>query len=826
MLGRKLTHYEITGRLGVGGMGEVYRANDTKLDREVAIKVLPRDFATHPERLARFEREAKALAKLNHPNVAAIYEFDQHEGLYCLVLELIEGQTLQERLQQGPMSVEDTLQVFQQIAEALEAAHEQDIVHRDLKPANIKIDPKGRVKVLDFGLAKANFDSNVATKDTDATAPDSTAHDITSQFTHPGRVMGTAAYMSPEQSRGLEVDRRTDVWAFGCCLYEALTGQKPFSGKTASDLLAEVLKTDPDFTIFPPETPSEVMTLLRRSLEKDPRKRLRDLGDIAITLEDVSEMSRFRSNPVELNNPDPSSSPRAWKPADLRQWIEAATLAACLVAGYFILRPSTPITSTRSLAILPFKMEESIEDDSELAHLGGSMHDAIRTKLRQVSDLKIVNMPVKTTQLLRSNATEILIARELGVDTLVFGTLSQRGKEIKASVELVNHLGFDQGGRSFVKLTNEISEFSGEMALAIVDGLGIVMRESERISIGRPITSESTAFLAYQRGLDLFDKRDLDGAKVQFANAFLMDPQFVDAQAYAFNTEILQTIFSNQDRPPAELFENKSSELESLPKHGADNPTTRLNQLWWELMYRWNWLQVEKIYWETRRAGKLTGDDLSLISNYYSLIRGDLNESLRLIDEAVEQEPERLFFKKDQIFRHIAHGNYGDALTLMEALLSTYREELVLEPFQWIYIAENQLDKAMSWAQHIDSTDPNPFATVSIASIYALRNEDTEARKTMATLEARAAEGSYLPCGWMAQGYGYIGDKEKAIEWLKRGVEQGRGDFSMLTIRIASMLQLFSGLPAYWEILDAMRFPPLPMDHPYFEVEQRMRYKK
>jgi len=828
VLGQKLTHYEITGRLGVGGMGEVYRAKDTKLDREVAIKVLPKDFAAHPERMARFEREAKALARLNHPNVAAIHGFDQQDGLYFLVLELIEGETLQERIQRGPMSVEESLQIFQQIAEALESAHEQNIVHRDLKPANIKIDPRGRVKVLDFGLAKARLTSTQeGAFDDDETSPNTTAPNITSEFTLPGRVMGTAAYMSPEQSRGMEVDRRTDVWAFGCCLYEALTGKKPFIGKTSSDLLAEILKTDPDFTVIPPETPSEVMTLLRRSLEKDPRKRLRDLGDIAITLEDVSETSRIRWTTSVPERTEPAPLPPRTNPISIWKWASIGGLVFVLALVYALLQPKPAASTMKSAAILPFDLADEIEEGTELADLGRTMHDAIRNKLRDVRGLKIVNMPLTTRRLLLStNKTERLLAEELNVDTLVFGAISQRGKDIQASIEMMDRGGFDQGGRTLSKLTNEISEFSGELALAIIDDLGIEVSATQRDAIAKPITSVSTAFLAFQRGLDLFDRRDLTTAKVLFDEAFRKDSDFIDAQAYAFNAEILQTIFGNEGDHPADLFESKSTELNSLPKTGADNPTIRLNQLWWEWMYRRDWQQVEKIYWETRRAGKLTGDDLSLISNYYSLIRGDLNESLRLIDEALEQDPERLFFRKDQIFRQMAQGDFDEALRLLESLLTISREELELDPFHWIYIEKNQLDKAMAWAEHIDSTDPSPFTTISIATIHALRNEPDKAKEIMEALETRASGGDYLPCGWMAKGYAYQGNMEKAIQWLQKGEEQGRGDFSMLAIRAADMLKLFSDQPAYWEVITEMKFPPLLPGHPYFEAEQRMRYSQ
>ena len=291
MINQTIAHYRITAKLGQGGMGEVYRATDTKLDRDVAIKVLPDEFADSPERLSRFQREAKVLAKLNHPNIATIHGFEKDQDKRFLVMELAKGQTLSECISRKPLPVGQALEVFQQIAQALEAAHDAGIIHRDLKPANVVIGPNGRVKVLDFGLAKALQSPS----DPSAAAPDAATATLSCQSTLPGKIMGTAAYMSPEQSRGQKVDKRTDVWAFGCCLYEALTGRQPFAGQTTSDLLAAILKTDPDFTIIPPETPSEVLSLLRRCLEKEPRRRLRDLGDIALALDDVTETSRISS---------------------------------------------------------------------------------------------------------------------------------------------------------------------------------------------------------------------------------------------------------------------------------------------------------------------------------------------------------------------------------------------------------------------------------------------------------------------------------------------------------------------------------------------------
>jgi Tol biopolymer transport system component len=281
MIGQTLGNYSIEQELGAGGMGVVYRATDSKLGRQVAIKVLPQAFARHTERLARFEREARMLASLNHPNIAAIHGLEECGDVHYLILELVPGLTLAQRLAEGPLHVEEALGVCRQIAEALEAAHEKAIVHRDLKPANVKITPEGKVKVLDFGLAKA-------LEAPSSSSPEfSQAPTVTAEATEIGVVLGTAAYMSPEQARGRPVDKRADIWAFGCVLFEALARRRAFRGETTSDSMAAVLTAEPDWGVLPESTPPNIRALLRRCLEKDPRRRLRDIGDAAIEIDDA-----------------------------------------------------------------------------------------------------------------------------------------------------------------------------------------------------------------------------------------------------------------------------------------------------------------------------------------------------------------------------------------------------------------------------------------------------------------------------------------------------------------------------------------------------------
>ncbi len=309
--GTRLGPYEVTAPLGAGGMGEVYRARDSRLSRDVAIKTLPDAFASDSDRLARFQREAQLLASLNHPNIAAIYGVEESNGVRALVMELVEGSTLAERIAAGPIPLPEALSIAHQIADALEAAHEKGIIHRDLKPANIKLTPEGKVKVLDFGLARALEGDPTSTNP--ANSPT-----LTLESTRAGVILGTAAYMSPEQARGKAVDKRADIWAFGVVLYEMLSGRITFEGETVSDTLAAVLRADIDWAHLPPGTPPKVRRLLQRCLERDPKRRLRDIGDAWIEMETPDEPPPA---------PKKLQSKLQWLP-----WLAAALIGAAGIA--------------------------------------------------------------------------------------------------------------------------------------------------------------------------------------------------------------------------------------------------------------------------------------------------------------------------------------------------------------------------------------------------------------------------------------------------------------------------------------------------------------
>ncbi len=325
--GSRIGHYDIAAAIGAGGMGEVYRARDTRLDRDVALKILPESFAADPDRLMRFTREAKTLAALNHPNIAAIYGIEAERLPLALVMELVEGDDLSQRIAKGAMPVEEAVSVARQIADALEAAHEQGIIHRDLKPANIKVRPDGTVKVLDFGLAKAldppSPEASAGKPSYAMNSPTMTSPAMTEM----GLILGTAAYMSPEQARGKPVDKRADIWSFGVVLYEMLTGATLFAGETVSDVLAAVLRADIDLATLPPAVPPRLRQLLARCLEKDPRRRLRDIGEARIWLDSPDTIE-----PRATTTTAPAASGgRVWPMVAAAAALVAATLGAWIV---------------------------------------------------------------------------------------------------------------------------------------------------------------------------------------------------------------------------------------------------------------------------------------------------------------------------------------------------------------------------------------------------------------------------------------------------------------------------------------------------------------
>jgi eukaryotic-like serine/threonine-protein kinase len=383
----RLGVYEVTAPIGEGGMGQVFRARDTKLNRDVALKVLPDFLGSDTERLARFTREAQTLALLNHPHIAQIYGLEESGGVRALVMELVEGEDLSQRIARGAIPLDEVLPLAKQIAEALEAAHEQGIIHRDLKPANIKVRPDGTVKVLDFGLAKATEPMSGSSPNV-SQSPTLT----TPAMTQAGMILGTAAYMSPEQAKGRAADRRSDVWAFGVVLYEMLTGQRAFKGDDVSDTLAFILTRAPDWTTLPAGTPPPIRRLLHRCMEKDRKRRLADASDARLEIEEALAAPAASEGAA---TPSPTVPRSFWKRAI--PMVTAAVVTSAMVgAAVWMLKPTPPLAVTRFAFTLGENQQLSVGNQAVAMSPDGRLLVYVANDqlyLRSMSDLEARPIP-------------------------------------------------------------------------------------------------------------------------------------------------------------------------------------------------------------------------------------------------------------------------------------------------------------------------------------------------------------------------------------------------------------------------------------------------
>ena len=818
MLNTSIAHYKITAKLGQGGMGEVYRATDTKLGREVAIKVLPEAFASNKERLARFEREAKALARLNHPNVGSIYGFDQDNGQYFLVLELIEGDTLQERLRKGPTPVEDGLKIFQQIAEALEAAHEKNIVHRDLKPANIKIDPKGRVKVLDFGLAKARLDGTADSAEVDSMAPT-----ITSEFTVPGKVMGTAAYMSPEQSRGHEVDKRTDVWAFGCCLYEALSGKKPFKGQTTSDLMAEILKSDPDFTIIPPETPSEVLSLLRRCLEKEPQRRLRDLGDIAITLEDVTETSRMQA---AITTEQPSQ--RARRPdggiAPWWRWLTFGSVVLTLVFAIVPLNRNTGNSQRRSVAVLPFaNLTSEAAFDYTAAGLTEQISDGFMTteQFEKVSPYRV------TKGYIDSSLSNEELAEKLGVTSLIQGSLIQGGPHENVEVVTVRATLVDgESGKSVVIGAFPYAEdIPGQIVTATLNKLELSADADQLSQIESLGTTNAMAYASMRHGLDSFFRftdENLSEATVEFEKARQLDPNYIDPLVWLASCKVVD--FVNSPLTPGERSAEAQKILEKAAAMDPDNGAVLSLQGWIAMGNEWNWSRAKTAF---RRAYQLhlnNPDYYDGMAWYKANIEGNYSEALEYLERIRRLDPDHTILATAERDMLAKFGIYERSLEQYVVLSdsdpnnSSYHYKLAIA-----HAGLGNMEKARQAAEAaVLNSNGKTETQLKLATILAQSGDRPGAESILREMET-LAETRYVSSYFIAEVHAQLGRWDDAFRWLTEGYERKEGS-DYMNLREHRMLTLMSDQARYWDLVEKMEFPALPFEHEFYEKEQEMRY--
>ncbi len=479
--GTRIGNYEIVSPLGSGGMGEVYRARDVRLGRSVAIKALPEGLAHDAERVARLEREARALASVQHSNIAVLYGIEDRDGTSYLALELGDGETLARRLAQGPLGLAETLQIGAQIASALDAAHEQGIVHRDLKPSNVMVTESGAVKVLDFGLAKTGPAASSSALDLSASPT------VAVGLTAAGIVLGTAAYMSPEQARGKAVDRRADVWALGCLLYECLSGRQAFAGETVSDVLARVLEREPEWTALPAGTPARLRDLLRRCLTKSPADRPRDAGDLRGELLAIA---------ADLSSP--KAPARAGGPP--------------------------------SLAVLYF---ENLSAESESDYFCAGITEDILTDLSKIKGMRVASRNAVARY--RGAPTDIArVVSDLGVGAVLEGSVRRSGPRVRITVQLVSADGFQLWGERYDRTLDDVFAVQEEIASAIVGALRVALTPAESEQIGQNRPSDARAYDLYLKGREhyrRYDPASLHQAIRLFEQAIAVDPKYALAHA-------------------------------------------------------------------------------------------------------------------------------------------------------------------------------------------------------------------------------------------------------------------------------------------------------
>jgi len=511
--GGQIGPFRIERELGRGGAGVVYLARDTKLDRSVAIKSLPAALMDNPKARSRFAREARVLASLNHPNIATIYEeLKEAEGVGYLVLEYIPGDTLAERIRRGRLKLEEALTIGLQIAEAVAAAHEHGVIHRDLKAGNIKITPEGKVKVLDFGLAKAISGETL---------------DEQSTITQPGQVIGTPSYMSPEQVRGEPVDKRSDIWSFGCVLYEMLTAKVPFKGETISDTMAGILEREPDWQVLPESTPANILVLLRRCLEKDRHRRLQHIGDAVIEIDETLNL--------------PATAPPVTIPAKLRRMAmiigAAVIIVLCAIGVRFILeQPARPSSKEIRLVVLPFENLGPAEDE----YFAAGITDAITARLAVIHGLGVISRQSAIQYKDRKKSAQ-MIGKELRVDYILEGTVQrERPSDPTSRVRIIPQLirasdDTHMWAETYDNDMSEVFRLQSDLAERVAQALDITLLEPERRALKSRPTENMEAYDYYLRGKEYHNRSYLESdfriAIQMYEKAVELDPTFALANA-------------------------------------------------------------------------------------------------------------------------------------------------------------------------------------------------------------------------------------------------------------------------------------------------------
>jgi eukaryotic-like serine/threonine-protein kinase len=707
--------YEIVEPLGAGGMGEVYRARDARLGRDVAIKALPVAFAAEPERLSRFRREAQTLASLNHANIAAIYGLEEAGGAPYLVLELVQGETLAARLRRGAVPPPEALRLGIQIAAAVEAAHERGVVHRDLKPGNIMITPQGAAKVLDFGLARSDAplpDSDVSS------SPTRTAH---GDATAAGVILGTAAYMSPEQARGRPVDRRSDVWSFGCVLFECFAGTPAFAGETTSDLIARILERDPEWSALPADAPPRVREILRRCLRRDADARPRDIRDVRLELEEL---------------------------------VSGGAKAA---AGH-----------EKSIAVLPFENLSGPDDE----YFADGVTDEILNALAQVEGLRVA---ARTSCFAFKGRREDLrrVGEKLDVATVLEGTVRRAGPRLRITAQLVNAAdGYQLWSERYDREMTDVFAVQDEIASAIATRLRGAMHADADRSRARGGTRNLEAYELLLRGRALQTKRGrfMSQAVACFERAIALDPGYAEALAWLSDSYRLMGVFGAA--PPDQVMPRARALAERALAIDAN------------LAEAWTTLAAVEEQYERRYAESDALYDRALAVDprhsraraqraLWRALRGALpfDAAMDEMQRAIHDDPLSAWMGAMRAFL------FGIADRHEESLAEA-RRALELDPDS--FFAHWNVMRGLAWSGAYDSaiaeapalfgaSGRHPWALGLLGWTYGRAGRSAPARACYDELEARSRHEFVAP-GWLAVAAGAAGLMDAAIGWAEQAV--------------------------------------------------------